>query len=872
MVRRAALATTSFLVALYAASPWLVQKALPPLLARWGIEDAHVSVGYPTWSGLDVAAFGVRIGDVDVDGGATRIDWSLPRLVRGELESIAVAELTVRVARATTASSGAVELPPFWALIPARRVAVQRLIVANDDPRIDGVGSVTFDPEVLQANLRVESPLLAVPLDVVGSVDPGGHLSIEIAERDVAEPFAAVTGTIDRGVGALVFDGHGTLSGRPLELFAAYAGVRSIAGSLQWQAAGRTPWPLPAEAASGVDATVRYRVDLADAVTAAGTARVRLEGEAQIANGRMKARIADGAFASFDSPLLADVARRAGVGTQLSVAAEQGVVVELAERRFSVGDGFTLALSAPDKPILLRIRGALGLDGSFDVGVVGLDGSPVLLATGAPDGERIALKGQLVLNGRPLHAAAAAAGIVSTDGHVAVDFEGRLGAAADAPYGFDGRGRVRFALTGKAGDAVVDAKFDGDYAVGTGIDTTVDAGAHFAVTSSGADVSTVGPIRIAVRTAPLSVDVGPIDCRVALAPIHVGKRSVTLTNAWVSIDAVKVAGNSLTGGATLRTHAGRDAWPLRLTLSHDLAAGTGSFGLGGEWHAQKGALNAQLPGFDAPYDVDDGSIALHIDGGWNVGKTVTYSAKGRLGVKAQRAHYDDFAITGLVADLPLSIDDDGLAVGANVVTIDSVDVGFPVTNVAVDFDVADGNAHVRELSGATLGGRFSAKSFDYDLALDKTALWLDLTDLSLARVLELEGGDVHGDGVLDGKLPIELDGSTLTIADGRVLARPPGGTLVYKGAAAASFAAKSGLGFALQALEDFRFRTLDAKVGLAPDGVLALGVRLQGMNPAVEQGRAIQFNLNVTESLPALLESLRAADRITERVERKLVP
>jgi hypothetical protein len=48
-------------------------------------------------------------------------------------------------------------------------------------------------------------------------------------------------------------------------------------------------------------------------------------------------------------------------------------------------------------------------------------------------------------------------------------------------------------------------------------------------------------------------------------------------------------------------------------------------------------------------------------------------------------------------------------------------------------------------------------------------------------------------------------------------------------------------------------------------------VRLQGANPAVEQGRAIQFNLNLTESVPALLESLRAAERVTERVEQRFV-
>src|SRR5262249_46319427 len=147
---------------------------------------------------------------------------------------------------------------------------------------------------------------------------------------------------------------------------------------------------------------------------------------------------------------------------------------------------------------------------------------------------------------------------------------------------------------------------------------------------------------------------------------------------------------------------------------------------------------------------DAGAIALDLDGGWKVSKTTAYSAKGRLRVDAQRAHYDDYAIEGIAADVPLEIATNGFSVGANVVTIGSIDVGFPVTNVAVDFDVADGAAHVRSLSGSTLGGRFEATAFDYDLAYDKTALALDLRGMALADVLALEGGDVRGDGALDG--------------------------------------------------------------------------------------------------------------------------
>ena len=101
-------------------------------------------------------------------------------------------------------------------------------------------------------------------------------------------------------------------------------------------------------------------------------------------------------------------------------------------------------------------------------------------------------------------------------------------------------------------------------------------------------------------------------------------------------------------------------------------------------------------------------------------------------------------------------------------------------------------------------------------------------------------------------------------------ARAPGGTLVYKGAASSALVAQSGMGFVFQALEDFRYDVLDAKVELATDGALALAVRLQGHNPAVENGRTIAFNLNLNESLPALLQSLRAADGITKQIEGKL--
>ena len=259
-------------------------------------------------------------------------------------------------------------------------------------------------------------------------------------------------------------------------------------------------------------------------------------------------------------------------------------------------------------------------------------------------------------------------------------------------------------------------------------------------------------------------------------------------------------------------------------------------------------------------------------GEWDVSNEPTYHGSGHVRVKADQAHYEDYVISGMTADLPVSFDTQTYGVAATSIKFDQIDIGFPLSGVTVDLSVADGIARLRDLGGSVLGGRFAANEFGYDIARDKASLEVELSDISLSEVLALEGGDVQGNGILDGKLPITIDGENFTVDNGTISARPPGGTLIYKGAAASSMVAQSGFGFAFKALEDFRYNTLDANVVLAADGALTLAVRLRGANPAVEEGRAIAFNLNVNENLPALLESLRAAERITDQVEQRFSP
>ena len=78
------------------------------------------------------------------------------------------------------------------------------------------------------------------------------------------------------------------------------------------------------------------------------------------------------------------------------------------------------------------------------------------------------------------------------------------------------------------------------------------------------------------------------------------------------------------------------------------------------------------------------------------------------------------------------------------------------------------------------------------------------------------------------------------------------------------------LEFALRALENFNFESLTATVDYDADGDLTLRVNLQGSNPAIQYGRRIHFNLNVTDNVPALMRSLRLNDEFTKRVQRVL--
>jgi len=880
-LRRVALGLGLVLTGVYVASPWLAARLLPPLLTRWDIEESRFDFGYPRWDGIEVTHFSMRSGGATVVGEGARIVYSLPRLWRGEVESVVIDALTIGLAAdggAYNAAAGSFELPPIWSLVPARRVSIVKLVVTNKTPVVSARGSVNLDPEVLQLHIDVESPLLAVPLQVSGAVNPEGRIALTLAERDGRAPLGSLTGVPDTDRRAMTFDAQIALTGRPLALAAAYMAATVETGSVSIQAHGRAAWPLSTDAPwQALTGDGRYQMELVGSTPDVRRAQVKIGGGFSMANEHIKAHIDPAGAIELDIPALQRLGARAGIDGRVSLTTDQDVEIDYAREAIRIGDGLIVSVGAGAKPIQFRTRGAFGDDHRFELGIVGLDGAPIVLATGAPDGaQSISIKSRIAVAGKLLHAVAASVGVSATGGHALADFDGALRWPPVADTGLQnvsGKGRVKLALSGRISpQRSFDVALEGNYLLGGDrVSATLDPGAHVVLGADGIEVSTVSALAIEAQPDGSHVAVGPVDFKLTLPPMQLGSHMISFADAWVAMARVKLNGAAVEGSAVVRTRAGRDALPARVTLTHDLSTAKGRFSIDADWQIKKAVLATQLPGFIAPYDVDEGTLALALSGGWDLSGELDYRASGHVRLNAARAHYEDYLITGFEGDFPVSIASAAFAVADTPISIEQIDVGFPLTQISAGVAVANDIARIQKLSGSVLSGSFAVNEFGYDIAADKAAFDVELNSVSLADLLALEGGDVMGSGVLDGRLPVTIDGENFTIDAGRVSARPPGGTLIYKGASASSMVAQSGFGFAFQALEDFRFDTLDANVALAADGGLALAVALRGNNPAVEQGRAFQFNLNLTENLPALLESLRAADRITDQVEQRVV-
>lgn len=328
---------------------------------------------------------------------------------------------------------------------------------------------------------------------------------------------------------------------------------------------------------------------------------------------------------------------------------------------------------------------------------------------------------------------------------------------------------------------------------------------------------------------------------------------------------------------------------LNAQVEHTLATGRGRVQgtLGPVTFDRTGLRLRQLwSPWPFPVDMTGGRLSATFDLDWESGApagAAVRSGRGEIVMENLSGQYRDLVFTGLDTNVHVTaISTDTIATSRPAeIKIASVNQGIEVTRVSLRTQV-DWNrrkslplVEVRDIRCELLGGNVTSQGVRADLANPPYSFTVLARALDLAKILSLEQQKgLQGSGLLDGTIPITVTSHGITVKDGVIEARPPGGVIQYQASAEAAKAVtgtNANMQLVLQALNNFHYNVLQVGTQYSEDGTLNLNARLEGRNPDLKKTPPLHFNLTVQENIPALLKSLRLVQDIEESVQNRFV-
>lgn len=297
-----------------------------------------------------------------------------------------------------------------------------------------------------------------------------------------------------------------------------------------------------------------------------------------------------------------------------------------------------------------------------------------------------------------------------------------------------------------------------------------------------------------------------------------------------------------------------------------------------------GAGGLEIAGFidtlDA-YELQAGNISGRGETSWRPDRgkrTLQLNHQLNLELASLAGFYQTNTFSGLSGKLQIAVNDSAIKLTSNDLAIGEFNVGIPIRNLTMQTTASlpsagEPKVSVERLHGEALGGIISGERIDIDLARDSNPFVIRLEELDAGQIAEIRKQEgLYAEGTLDGVLPLDWTRDGLRITKGQLQARNPGGVIRYLGTESVQSLALTDktTQMALNILSDLRYRQLQVGIDAAPDGEMTLRIELKGHNPGYENGRPIEFNLNIEENVLKLLYSLRMADEIGGRLEKQM--
>ena len=546
---------------------------------------------------------------------------------------------------------------------------------------------------------------------------------------------------------------------------------------------------------------------------------------------------------------------------------------------------FDLAGVEPEMARGLHVDGVIRPDRSVDLSFSDGTPRPFLQVQATTVDEQVDVKGSVELSGYPLELISGLLGLPVgagwLRGNLVTNFN--LQDVISTPESLNVAGD--YALEWRNEHVQVDAvsgTFDGSLA---NVVTTLSAGA---VLLPAADTQLTIPSNLAVQYADSVLNLGPglranviLSDGVALqadfggVDMAMGDDAVSLkadAAFKLSVDELASRGSASASVAVVGDQVEADVdivvaqLKLPLRVSYNIESESGRFVGNSQTRADK-LFNGLI--VDWPYDADITSGGIGVD---LRGVLSDAEVNGDVAVELIDAtvSFGAYELNNTNAKLDFGFAPAGVVLRPSMVRAAAVDVGVPIKDIEAQVAWREDVVDLHRARFNVLGGSVSVAPTRYDLTDESAFVEMTVADVDLAEVLALEGEEIRGSGRLFGSLPVRIQNGAISISEGRIQASEAGGTIELSPTLGVA-TGQPGIDFALQALADFRYTALTAAVELVHNGDLQLAVSLQGSNPAVEKGRPIHYNLNISENIFSLMQALSAQSGITTDIERRVL-
>ncbi|MBU0943310.1 MAG: YdbH domain-containing protein [Proteobacteria bacterium] len=315
------------------------------------------------------------------------------------------------------------------------------------------------------------------------------------------------------------------------------------------------------------------------------------------------------------------------------------------------------------------------------------------------------------------------------------------------------------------------------------------------------------------------------------------------------------------------------------SAAHNLetGAGTARFSTVNPFDLQGGqaAFNQLVTGFSLPFSLSSGLVDSTVTMEWDKGQPLIINSKVQLadGIGI----YKDIGFTGIQLEQNLQLLPQLRSLNPGNIFISELDTMLKIKDITLSNQISPGSTKAfpillaDSIEAKVLGGRISSKNIHLDPSHPELNCILQVDGVNVTEIINLNKIDgLSVTGLLDGNISVHIQDRRIQTAKGELKSRAPGGIISYHRAAGDNGTFQQLPQYAIHALEEFHYNTLTTTPLYEPDGTLTIAIHTEGRSPKVNTNRPIHLNLNTSQNLLSLLQSLRYTKNLTDDLENQL--